>query len=584
MRTEEARAGLRAAIEEALARCQRPRGLPTAVRTIAALRAGGANPADEIDAALLAAVRDLRGELAETRDRHHATMSEVEAIQQELNHEIARLTAPPWRIGRVAGSVSEGGEHRIAVHLGTGLALLSARDAAGPLHVGDCVYVSQDGNVVMGRATSSLLDVGDTAVFDRPLPDGRMVVKHRDEEIVVRAGAALDVTALRAGDSLRWDRSAQLALERIAEPDTGRYLAEVDAAVDTSMVGGHDAILEQLVFALTGALVSPERAARYGYDSQRTVLMHGPAGCGKTLMARVAAAEVERRTGEPCQLFVVKPGEWESPWVGESQANIRRTFERLHAAAGEGAVVLYLDEVEAAGAHRGGGTSRIADKFTSALLVELDGFASRGNVAVISSTNRKDLIDAPLLDRLSDVDIAVPRPDATSARRIFEIHLAPDTPVRPNGASTEATRAGLIDLAVSRLYTPTADGRVATLCMRDGGRRPVQAAELVSGRLIRQICRGACEHAFMRETRGEPGGVTLSDVDRACASAIERLASTLRPANAHFYVEGLSDDASVVRVERPHRRVDRPLEYVDVNPVEPHRVDPTSIDPPPVVS
>jgi SpoVK/Ycf46/Vps4 family AAA+-type ATPase len=282
-------------------------------------------------------------------------------------------------------------------------------------------------------------------------------------------------------------------------------------------------------------------------------------------MARVAAAQAARESGQECRFFVVKPGEWESPWVGQAQSNVRECFKGLHKAAEDGMAVLFLDEVESVGRHRGGQLSQHGDKFTAAWLAELDGFADRGDVAIVSATNRKDLIDPALLQRLSDVEIAVPRPDSRAAGSIFEIHLADGIPVHPNGSASPETRREIIESAVSKLYAPNCENAITVLHFRDGSSRVVDARQLVSGRLIEQICRSACEAAFARELGGGGAGVRVSDMERAVAAAVERLATTLSARNAHQYLEDLPEDADVVRVERPRRKVKRATRYLNVD-------------------
>src|SRR6185503_21153634 len=139
-----------------------------------------------------------------------------------------------------------------------------------------------------------------------------------------------------SGDQVRWDRTAWMAFEKIVAAAGRHFLLDEVPDVGPEQVGGQDASLELLLSALTTTLVAPEVAARYRLGGRCSVLMVGPPGCGKTLMARVAAAEASRLSGRTCRFAVVKPAEWESPWVGETQQNIRSCFRALREAAGDG--------------------------------------------------------------------------------------------------------------------------------------------------------------------------------------------------------------------------------------------------------
>jgi SpoVK/Ycf46/Vps4 family AAA+-type ATPase len=276
-------------------------------------------------------------------------------------------------------------------------------------------------------------------------------------------------------------------------------------------------------------------------------------------MARAAVTEVGRLSQRPCQFAVVKPGEWESPWVGETPQNIRRCFQALRDAAARGPAVLFLDEIEAITRIRGGAVGHHADLALSAFLAEVDGFSPRDGVAIICATNRKDLVDPAVLERLSDVEIAVPRPDLRAARAIFAIHLPASLPFADDDADL---RDAIIETAVSRFYSPNAEG--AELCrlhFRSGAARVVQARELISGRLIAQVCRTMTRTAFWRDLNGGGAGIGMADLDTAVADTLDRLRTTLTPRNAHAYLDDLPQDNDVVRVEPIVSRVARPHRY-----------------------
>lgn len=498
---------------------------------------------------LRASVRDggmqLDRALLERIARLDAGVRAAEAAHTELRALVERLAAPPWHpalflraidtpLGRRAMVLQTGGRRVVAVGEDVDLDALT---------VGEEVLLAADGSVVAGRSPYGVPPYGETASFERILPDGRCVLRSRDEEVVVDVAGTLDAVALGRGDLVRWDRDAWMAFERL---ETGvhrdAWLTDVPD-LDRRSVGGQDANLDLVLSALTGWLVAPAMAAAYGLGGRQAMIFEGPPGCGKTLLAQVAAAEVARIGGRRCRFAVVKPAEWDDPYVGVTGQRIRACFAALARAADEdGYAVLFLDEIEAIGRIRGGTGNLHGDKFLASLLVELDGFAAHANVAVIAATNRCDLLDAALRSRF-ELEIAVGRPTLAGARAIFALHFPASLPL----ADPAAGRDALVETAVSLLYAPNTTD-VATLTLRDGTTRVVAARELVSGRLFAQVCRSACRRAYLRELRGGPAGVRITDVEHAVEDALARLAATLSVRNVYDQLADLAPDADVMRV------------------------------------
>lgn len=489
-------------------------------------------------------------------------LAEASATHAQLKTIVENLVAPPWHPALLVELIPDaGGVRAVVVHNGMRRLVNIAEDVdAGTLAPGDEVYLSHELNVVVGKSPAGIPLFGETARFERYTADGRIVLKSRDEEFVVRPAGALGDPTLQSGDQLHWDRGAWLAFEKLECGAGKQYLLGEVPNVSRDQVGGQDRNLESLLAALTATLIAPETAARYGLSTRSSILMWGPPGVGKTLMARVAATELMRVSGKRCRIGVVKPAAWESPWVGETQQNIRNCFAAAarEADASGGFTILFLDEIEAIGRIRGGAVGQHSDKFLAALLAELDGFSDRANVAVIAATNRKDLVDPALLERLSDVEISVARPDLRAARAIFGIHLAESLPYSPNGTAAATTRDDLIDTAVSRFYSPNADNELCVLKFRDGKTRTVAARELASGRIFEQVCRAARRSAFLRDVRDGDSGLRVTDIEDAVSETFERLATTLSLRNAHAYLGDLPQDVDVVSVEPIKRKLTRP--------------------------
>jgi proteasome-associated ATPase len=490
----------------------------------------------------------------------------AQANFKKLEGVLEQMSAPPWIVADFLTMADTPQGPRAMIALGgrrSFVALHPEMPSPGELACGDQVLLSSQQNVVMARSPLGPCRFGETATFARKTEDGRLVLRCRDEEMVVEAAGALKDCALKEGDLVRVDKANWLAHEKIESPCEGRkYLLKEVPNVASDRVGGQDRSLQTVVAALTTTLVDAQKARLYGLTGRRSILMIGPPGCGKTLMARIATSEVSRLSGRKCHFGVVKPAEWESPWVGVTEQNIRNTFAALREAAGDGLAVLFLDEVETIGRIRGGSVNQHADRFLGALLAEMDGFDGRSNIAIISASNRKDLIDPALLERLGETEIVVGRPDMKGARAIFNIHLPAGVPVNPNHSAASATRREIVDVAVSMLYAPNANNELCVLRFRDNSARTVYARELVSGRLIEQVCREACQIAFLRDVRGGGAGLTVGDMQEAVASAIRKLSATLSPRNVHTYLTDLSSDSDVVDVRPIQHKVDRPHRYL----------------------
>jgi proteasome-associated ATPase len=332
-------------------------------------------------------------------DTFATRLDKARAVHAELRDILDRLRATPWHpavflrtvdttLGRRAMVFAGGGERLVGVDLDVDL---------DTLQTGDDIYLNQDQTNIMAAAGPLRRAIGETGYFDRWLCDDRLIVKWRDDEVVVDAVGALREASLTPGDRLRWNRTVGIAYERLDHDPGTRYLLGDVPDASLAMLGGQAKSIETLLTALTATLVDATKAAAYGLNARQTVLLVGPNGVGKTLMVRIAAAEISRRGGRPCRVFVVKPAEFEAPYVGEAQANIRQCFQALHRAAEEGPTLLFLDEVEAIGRVRGHASGYHSDKFLAALLAEMDGFSGRGNVAIVAATNRKPLLDPAFL-------------------------------------------------------------------------------------------------------------------------------------------------------------------------------------------
>lgn len=537
------------------------------------LAAGSDAPTIEQKLDYLRSLRDMHADGDRTLDHFLLTqilklregLSEAAEKQSELGALVQQLAAPPLHCAMfVSPIVTSTGGQALVLHGSTQRVVgLDDKVSLGDLKPGDEVFLSNHLNLIQAKSPRGIRLGGETAFFDRRLPNGSLAIKWRDEELVVDAAPELAAMELAAGDVLRFERNLWMAFEKVDRARGHKNIVEDVPDISIGQIGGLDSQAKTLFSALTLALANPERAKRFGLGGRQSILMFGPPGCGKTLIAKAVASELKRMSGTRCRFAVVKPAEFESPWVGETQANIRNFFKALREAATDGYVVAFFDEIEACGRARGSAVGHHSDKFLAAFLAELDGFTDRKNIAIISATNRKDLIDGALLERISDIEIPVARPDARGARAIFRVHLSPTLPFSPNGSQAQATREEIVETAVSRFYSPNSDNEISVLRFRDGKERTVLARELVSGRIFEQVCRQACRSACEREECGGESGVRLSDIEEAAALAMQRMRTTLSIENAHSYLTDLPQDISVVSCQPVVRKVKLPARYLN---------------------
>lgn len=485
-------------------------------------------------------------------------VSDVSKIQAKFKEELDKFLCPPWFPAHFVKIIAtQKGDRALVMQNNQPRVVELAPDVEKKeLEPGDTVILNESQNVILERNIDSGTRGGTMARFDRWTEDGRAIVRFREEEIVCGAGPLVDTLKkskkkIKAGDLVRWDENLKLAFERFESEEGKEFILQDVPQIGREAVGGQDENLNKVLDFLTMAVVSPDKAKAYGISGKGSMLMIGPPGTGKTLMAKVSAYELSKIAKKKVRFGVVKPGEWTSPWVGVTEQKIRSTFASLKQATEDGGyAVLFMDEIEGIGRIRGNATNQHADKFLTALLAELDGFADRKNIAIVAATNRKDLIDPALLERLSEVEVVVGRPNREGAKKIFGIHLPTSIPFHANGVSAEQAREDSIEKAVEILY----DGDpLCVVTLEDGRQRDVLANELVSGRMIEQACKMARRTAFLRDVRESKAGMIVEDVRSAVADAVVRLSTTLSAQNVKSYITDIPSEARVVDVTTSKR-------------------------------
>ncbi|MDX6613582.1 MAG: proteasome-associated ATPase [Blastocatellia bacterium] len=542
---------------------------------------GGEAPTVEEKLRLLQEIRTYSRDIGQRVDQFlierlstsQTGLAEARVNQDKLRELLDTLTAPPLHpavfLGLVptemgtAAMITWGSSRRVV--------RISEDVEVSSLQPGEEVLLGNELNVIVGKSPYHFFHSGETASFDRYTPDRRIVLKWRDEEIIVDVAGSLQGCELRSGDQVRWDRNLWMAFEKIERSERTDLFIEDTPAEGFENIGGLDKEIEGLQRSIRLHLQHAETVRRYRLRPKGSVLLVGPPGTGKTMLARALANWLGQISSRGRARFMnIKPAGLHSMWYSQSEANYREAF-RIARAAGEQEpevpVVMFFDEVDAIGGARGGSLVSVNDQVLTAFMTELDGLETRGNILIVAATNRRDAIDPALLrpGRLGDAIIELRRPNMKAAREIFGKHLRPEVPyAAANGADRDQAglRQTIIESAVSTIYSPNSDNELATITFRDGKRRSVRGADLINGASIAKIALAATESACLREVEGGLPGIQLVDVLSAIAEDFESAAQTLTPANCHQYLSDLPQDIDVVRVEVVRRKVPRPHLYL----------------------
>lgn len=479
---------------------------------------------------------------------------------KDLKEQIKLLTSPPFFPATFLGPA---GEARVRVTCNGDERIVNI-DAAYDPNPGDSILLNGDRTIVIGPCEETVPLVGDTASFVQETSGGRIVVQFRGENLVCLPvnGLGLATDSLRKGDLLLIDPATKLAHERVTEPEDAHLSFEVQEAISVTPadVGGLDEELDQLLWTIMVGIEHEEAAVRHRLSGFKSVLLSGPPGGGKTLLARTAAGQLQRITGNKTHFLTVAPSEWRSSYVGSSEASVRAFFRSVRALTAKGAhCVIFIDEVESLARARGSHVNAWRDDITNAVLVELDGFSSSGmnNVTIISATNRPDLMDGALRSRLGAKEIRVPGPRRMKAgRAILQVHLREDDPW-----ASEETREEAIETVLSLLYSPAGEySAISKISFNDGSMREVPPRELLSGRLLKQLCENARHRNLRREIDGKKDGMCVEDLVEATEEMLENMSTYLTRDSVNTLID-LPQDLSVVAVEPivpPHRRHKQP--------------------------
>ncbi len=481
---------------------------------------------------LEAALTEVRGELATQRD-HNARLTQTLRDAREqivtLKDEVDRLGTPPSTFGTVM-SVHDDGS---ATLMASGRKLrvsVSPGVEASDLRPGREVRLNESLTVIEALQFE---ETGEIVTLKEILGDRSraVVVGHTDEERVVRLAEPLLGERLRAGDSLLCDIRAGLVFERIPKSEVEELVLEEVPDIRYSDIGGLRDQIEAIRDAVELPFLHPDLYAEHELKAPKGILLYGPPGCGKTLIAKAVAnslaKKVAERTGvaEARSYFLnIKGPELLNKYVGETERHIRLVFQRAREKASEGLpVIVFFDEMDSLFRTRGTGVSSdVENTIVPQLLSEIDGVERLENVIVIGASNREDMIDPAILrpGRL-DVKIKIERPDAESAHDIFSKYLVSTLPIHRDDLAqhnndTSAACQEMIQRAVETMYAETEDNTFLEVTYANGDKEILYFKDFNSGAMIENIVARAKKSAIKEFLDTGEKGIRVHHLLDAC--------------------------------------------------------------------
>ncbi len=492
----------------------------------------------------LAETQTALASLTAQNERLASTLREARDQIMTLKEEVDRLAQPPTGFGTFLGRNDDDtidvftGGRKLRVNV-------SPTVDAAELQRGQEVMLNEALNVV------SALDyetVGEVVMLKEILADSEraLVIGNADEERVVRIAEPLRGKTLRAGDSVLLDPRANYVYERIPKTEVEELVLEEVPDIDYANIGGLMRQIDQIRDAIELPYLHPELFKEHKLKPPKGVLLYGPPGCGKTLIAKAVAnslaKQVAAKTGEEGKSYFlnIKGPELLNKYVGETERHIRLVFQRAREKANEGTpVIVFFDEMDSLFRTRGSGVSSdVENTIVPQLLSEIDGVEGLENVIVIGASNREDMIDPAILrpGRL-DVKIKIERPDAESARDIFTKYLTSDLPLHADDVQEFAGNrdecvVGMIQRTVERMYTESEENRFLEVTYANGDKEILYFKDFNSGAMIQNIVDRAKKMAIRQILDTGQRGLRIQHLLQACLDEFkenEDLPNTTNP-------------------------------------------------------